>query len=83
MLFDDVYLKYIQFRTLHYRFFTNDMPKKCNIKQSDTCDFCKEESDSNLHMLISCNIIKALWQEVSHWISELGEIDYLQMNFFR
>ena len=58
-LFDDVYLKYIQFCTLHYRFFTNDMLKKCNIKQSDVCDFCKEESDSNLHILINCNNLKA------------------------
>ena len=24
-LVDDIYLKYIQFRTLHYRFFTNDV----------------------------------------------------------
>ena len=76
MLFDDVFLRYIQFRTLHHRFFTNDMLIKCNIKQSDVCDFCNEESDSNLHMIISCNIIQALWQEVRNWISDFGEIDY-------
>ena len=52
------------------------MLKKCNIKQSDVCDFCKEESDSNFHMLISCNTIQALWQEINNWISDLGEIDY-------
>ena len=28
VLFDDVYLKYIQFRTLHYRFYTNDIQYK-------------------------------------------------------
>ena len=57
VLFDDVYLKYIQFRTLHYRFYTNDMLKNINIKDSDICDFCKEESDSNFHMLIEKKIL--------------------------
>ena len=46
------------------------MLKKFNIKQSDVCDFCKEESDSNFHMLISCNTIQALWQEINYWITE-------------
>ena len=28
---DDIYLRYIQFRTLHYRFFTNDILEKIGI----------------------------------------------------
>ena len=74
--FDDVYLKYMQFRTLHYSFFTNDMLKKFNIKDSDICDFCKEERGSNFH-LIDCKIIQSLWWEVNDWIIELGEDDYI------
>ena len=77
VLFDDVYLKYIQFRTLHYRFYTNDMLKNINIKDSDICDFCKEESDSNFHMLIDCKIVQSLWRGVNEWIIELGEEEYL------
>ena len=77
VLFDDVYLKYIQFRTLHYRFYTNDMLKKFNIKDTDICDFCNEETDSNFHMLIDCNIIRSLWQDISNWINDLTEEEYL------
>ena len=51
--------------------------KKCNIKTSDICDFCKEETDSNFHMLIDCRIIKALWWEVSDYIIHLGETEYV------
>ena len=77
VLFDNVYLKYIQFRTLHYRFYTNDMFKKFNIKDTDICDFCKEEIDSNFHMLIDCNIIRSLWQDTNNWINDLTEEEYL------
>ena len=31
---EDVYFKYIQFGTLHYRFFTNDELFKCNFSNS-------------------------------------------------
>ena len=76
VLFDNVYLKYIQFRTLYHRFFTNDMLKKCNVKSSHVCDFCKDESDSNFNMLIGCKTIQALWLEINNCIYDLGEVDY-------
>ena len=56
--------------------FKNDLLRKCNIKQSDTCDFCKDEVDGNFHMLIDCHLIQALWEGVGFWISELGDEDY-------
>ena len=76
ILFDDVYLRYILFRTLHYRFFTNDMLKKFTSK-TDICDFSKEESDSNFHILIDRKIIQSLWWEVNDWIFDLGEDDHI------
>ena len=76
VLFDNVYLKYIQFRTLYHRFFTNDMIRKCNVKSSHVCDFCKDESDSNFNMLIGCKTIQALWLEINNCIYDLGEVDY-------
>ena len=52
------------------------MLKKFNIKDTDICDFCKEETDSNFHMLIDCNIIRSLWREVNDWINDLMEEEY-------
>ena len=75
--FDDVYLRYIQFRTLHRRFFTNNILFKMKQKSSILCDFCKDETDSNEHMFLNCVIIRQLWREVENWISQIGVVDYI------
>ena len=76
-MFDDVYLRYIQFRTLHRRFFTNNIQFKMNKKRTSTlCDFCQKEEDSNEHMFLHCKIVKQLWREVEDWISHIGVVDY-------
>ena len=75
--FDDVYLRYIQFRTLHRRFFTNNILFKMKQKASILCDFCKDETDSNEHMFLNCVTIRQLWREVENWISQIGVVDYI------
>ena len=69
---DDIYLRYIQFRTLHYRFFTNDILEKIGIKNNSICSMCKTEQDSNYHMLIDCLHTSNLWLDVENWIRTLG-----------
>ena len=76
-MFDDIYLRYIQFRTLHRRFFTNNILFKIRIKDYPLCNFCQESEDSNEHMLIECENVKSLWTEVESWIAEVGVFDYL------
>ena len=72
----DVYLRYTQFRTLHYRYFTNDVLVKCRIKNDDTCSMCSSEKDSNFHMLIDCVKVQDLWSKIEAWIQSLGMVDY-------
>ena len=76
-MFDDIYLRYIQFRTFHRRFFTNNILFKMRIKDSPLCNFCLESEDSNEHMLIECDKIRSLWTEVESWIAEIGVVDYI------
>ena len=64
-IFDEVFLKYVQFRTLHHRFFTNDLLKKCNLIDSDSCSCCKTEIDSNFHMLIKSTVVDVLWNDLT------------------
>ena len=59
-MFDDIYLRYIQFRTLHRRFFTNNILFKMRIKDSPLCNFRQKYDDSNKHMLIECEKVKSL-----------------------
>ena len=53
-MFDDIYLRYIQFRTLHRRFYTDNLLYKMGLKDSPLCDFCHSFEDSNEHMLVDC-----------------------------
>ena len=74
--YKDTYLKYIQFRTLHKRFYTNEKLYKMGMKASALCTFCDDENDSVEHMLIECNVVRELWSEVRNWIVEMGVPDY-------
>ena len=56
--YKDTYLKYIQFRTLHHRFFTNDQLFVMGIKQTNICGMCNEVEDSIEHMFLECTISK-------------------------
>ena len=74
--YNDTYLKYIQFRTLHYRFYTNDKLFVMGIKDSNVCGMCQTEEDSIEHMLLFCEAFRHLWTEMQDWIIELGMVDY-------
>ena len=74
--YKDTYLKYIQFRTLHHRFYTNDLLLKMGIKNSNLCSFCLQQFDSISHMLLFCNTSINLWERVQMWIRELGMVNY-------
>ena len=74
--FKDTYLKYIQFRTLHKRFYTNEKLFKMGIKNSELCGMCHKEVDSVEHMLLYCECTKNLWSLVESWINDLGMPEY-------
>ena len=76
--YKDTYLKYIRFRTLHHRFYTNDLLHKMGIKHSNLCTFCAEQQDSVSHMLLFCSKSKSidLWRSVRTWIQDLGMDNY-------
>ena len=76
VLIDDIYLKYIQFRTLHYRFYTNDLLLKCGISDTDICSQCKTDKDNNSHMLLYCTLSIVLWDQVENWTRNLGMENY-------
>ena len=62
--YQDKYLKYIQFRTLHILFYTNDNLFKMGIKESNICSICEENEDSVNHMLLDCPITSQLWSSI-------------------
>ena len=75
-IYKDTYLKYIQFRTLHHRFYTNEKLFKMGIKKSNLCCFCQIHVDSLEHMFLQCDISLELWESVENWIRALGMENY-------
>ena len=78
LLYKDTYLKYIQFRTLHHRFYTNEKLFKMGIKKSSLCGFCNESSDSIEHMFLECifSYSQGVWDSIQTWIRSLGMDNY-------
>ena len=74
---DDTYLRYTQFRTLHYRYFTNDVLTKCKIISDNTCSICSNNLDSNYHILLDCIYTRQFWSEVEEWIKTISNNDYI------
>ena len=74
--YKDTHLKYIQFRTLHKCFYTNQKLFKMGIKKPPLCALCSLTNYSVEHVVINCPISKALWLSVQDWIIELGVPDY-------
>ena len=64
LLYKDTYLKYIQFRTLHHRFYTNEKLFKMGIKKSSLCGFCNESTDSIELMFLECEYSQGLWDSI-------------------
>ena len=76
IVYKDTYLKYIQFRTLHHRFFTNDKSFLIGIKPTNIYGMCNQPEDSIEHMFLECTHSIRLWSYVRDWIVELGMVDY-------
>ena len=73
---DDIYLRYIHYRTLHRRFYTTNVLCKIGIKDTNICNICKTEVDSNEHMLLFCKGSDSLWKNAENWIRNIGLMDY-------
>lgn len=61
-------LRDFQYRVLLGKIFTNDILYKWGKLDSDVCTLCNIERDSLVHMLITCDKIKNIWNEFTAYI---------------
>ena len=78
--YQDTYPKYIQFRALHKRLYTNDKLFKIWIKESNICSICGENEDSANHMSLDCPITSQLWSSIEERITKLGFLNITLTN---
>ena len=67
--------RYVQYRTLHTRFFTYAILCKIEINATNVCKVCKDETDINEHMLLRLNKSVLLLYIAQTWINSLGMED--------
>jgi hypothetical protein len=53
---------------------TNTFLVKIGIKNSDLCNFCKNASNSILHYIWLCPVVKLIWNRIKTWIEEIFDI---------
>jgi hypothetical protein len=47
---------------------------KIGIKNSDLCNFCKNDSNSIIHYIWLCPVVKLFWKRIKTWIEEIFDI---------
>ena len=57
-----------QFKFLHRRLPTNSFLHKIAIKDNDLCTFCKEETDTLLHLFWQCKVTTHFWGCFFQWL---------------
>ena len=60
----DTKLRWLQFRILHLTLTTNRFVSKFKIDQTDLCTFCNKKSETILHLLWECSIVKDFWDKL-------------------
>ena len=61
-------LRVFQFKFLHRKLATNCFLLKIGIKSNDQCSFCKESSETLLHLFWECPLVKSFWNEIGNWM---------------
>ena len=59
-------LSVFQFKFLHRKLATNCFLLKTGIKSNDQCSFCKESSETLLHLFWECPLVKSFWNEIGN-----------------
>lgn len=63
-------IRWFQLRIIHRILGTNKFLHKIGILDNDKCTFCKNESETILHVLCTCNIVRTFWNELFQWMKD-------------
>ena len=63
-------LRIFQFKFLHRRIATNSYLLKIGITSDNLWSFCKERSETMMHLFWECIFVQAFWNRIKQWMSE-------------
>ena len=68
------FTKYLQFKLLHNRVFTNKKLYDIGISENSSCPYCDEQEETMEHAFLNCNSVKEFWNELERWLRT--HVDY-------
>ncbi len=60
-------LRSFHFRLLHNAITTNEKMLLWKLRDDDLCTFCGLETENILHLLLDCQAVKLLWNQLKHY----------------
>ena len=61
-------MRAFQFKISHLIFYTNEMLFDRNMVDSPLCSFCKEHTETLLHLFVNCDHVKPLWLSIENML---------------
>ena len=65
---EDSFTRYLQFRILHKRVFTNKNLFDMGIKDNNLSPHCKEYVETFEHAFLQCTMVKQIWNDIETWL---------------
>ena len=62
------FTKYLQFKVLHNRIFTNKRLYDIGLIDNSACPYCNEPEETMEHALIYCNTVVEFWNDLERWL---------------
>ena len=72
----DTKLRWLHFRIIHHILTTNRSVSKYNENQSDLCTFCKQKSETIIHLLWECPKVIPFWKSIEYIINKRCKHSY-------
>ena len=63
-------LRVFEFKFLHRRIAMNDFLFRIGLLPTNLCPFCKQVSETTMHLFWSCDYSQILWKEVLAWMED-------------
>jgi hypothetical protein len=68
-------LQAFQYKVIHRLLGTRKLLKQCKIIEEDTCIWCQEDSETLLHMFVTCPTAQSFWNKIKEWLDNYIEND--------
>ena len=71
------YQYYNQYKLIQRRTIKNQLLKRMEIVDSDTCLFCKDCIETIEHIYLHCNNVKKLWNNTITWVKSIYDVHFI------